>query len=56
MIDSFALKAARGRLTIALALTNPADPYSPTDIANTALAFQWYQLDNMRYEVVAYLS
>ena len=56
VIDSFALKAARGRLTIALALTNPADPYSPTDIANTALAFQWYQLDNMRYEVVAYLS
>lgn len=56
VIQSFPLKQPQGRMLIDLALSNPADPFSPTDIDNAALAFQWYQLDDDRYEVVAYLS
>lgn len=56
VINSFPLRQPQGRMMIDLALTNPADSFSPTDIANTALAFQWYGLDNGQYEIVAYLS
>ncbi len=56
VIQSFPLKQPQGRMNIALALTNPSDSFSPKDIDNTALAFQWYQLDDTMYEVVAYLS
>lgn len=56
VIQSFPLKQPQGRMNIDLALSNPADSFSPTDIDNSALAFQWYQLDEDRYEIVAYLS
>ena len=56
VINSFPLKAPKGSLNIDLAKTNLEDSFSPTDIGNTRLAFQWYTLDNGQYEVVAYLS
>lgn len=56
VINSFPLRQPRGRMNIALALSNPEDPFSPTDLPSTALAFQWYQLEGGAYEVVAYLS
>lgn len=56
VIQSFPLKQPQGRMVIDLALTNPDDSFSPTDLDNTALAFQWYQLDDDKYEIVAYLS
>jgi hypothetical protein len=56
VIQSFPLRQPQGRMVIDLALTNPEDSFSPTDIANSALAFQWYQLGDEQYEIVAYLS
>jgi hypothetical protein len=56
VIQSFPLKQPSGNMSIRLAITNPADPFSPTDISNSVLAFQWYQLESGQYEVVAYLS
>lgn len=56
VINSFPLRQPKGRMNISLAMSNPSDPFSPTDIANSTLAVQWYQLDGGDYEVVAYLS
>ena len=56
VIQSFPLKQPQGRMVIDLALSNPADSFSPTDLDNVALAFQWYQLADDKYEIVAYLS
>lgn len=56
VIQSFPLKQPQGRMNIDLAMSNSADPFSPTNISNSMLAFQWYQLENGQYEVVAYLS
>jgi len=56
VINSFPLRQPTGRMNIHLALSNPVDPFSPTDITSSMLAVQWYQLDGGAYEVVAYLS
>jgi hypothetical protein len=56
VINSFPLNQPQGRMMIDLAFTNPEDSFSPTDISNSALAFQWYELGNGQYEVVAYLG
>lgn len=56
VINSLPLRQPVGRMNISLAMSNPSDPFSPTDINSSALAIQWYQLDGGAYEVVAYLS
>lgn len=56
VINSLPLRQPKGRMNIGLAMSNPVDPFSPTDITSSALAVQWYQLDGGAYEVVAYLS
>lgn len=56
VINSFQLKPENGRVTIRLALSNPEDPFSPTDISNSVLAFHWTTLDADKIEAVAYLS
>ena len=56
VIQSFPLRKPSGRMDIDLAFTNPEDSFSPVDIRNSRLAFQWYRLENEKFEVVAYLS
>ena len=56
VINSFPLGQPTGRMIIDIALSNPDDPFSPTNVNNSALAIQWYQLDGGAFEVVAYLS
>jgi hypothetical protein len=56
VINSLPLRQPKGRMNIGIAMSNPDDPFSPTDISSSALAIQWYQLDGGAYEVVAYLS
>lgn len=45
-----------GRATFDIALSNPVDPFSPTDIGNSMLAVTWHKHESGRYEVIAYLS
>jgi hypothetical protein len=47
--------ADNGHQSIRLA-SQTSDPFSPVDITNTALGFQWTKLDGPRYEVIAYLG
>ena len=56
VINSLPLRQPQGRMNIGIAMSNPDDPFSPTDINSSALAIQWYQLDGGAFEVVAYLS
>ena len=56
VINSLPLQQPKGRMNIGLAMSNPVDPFSPTDINSSALAVQWYPLDGGAYEVVADLS
>ena len=56
VIQSFPLKEPQGRMNIYLAQTNPEDSFSPMDIDGSMLAFQWYKLEDDKYEIVAYLS
>lgn len=45
-----------GRANFDIALSNPTDPFSPTDISNSMLAITWHRHDSGNYEVIAYLS
>jgi hypothetical protein len=45
-----------GRATFDIALSNPTDPFSPTDIGNSMLALTWHKHESGNYEVIAYLS
>ena len=45
-----------GRSLIHLAFSNKKDPFSPTSIENSALAFYWHRFETGKYEVVAYVS
>lgn len=45
-----------GRANFDIALSNPTDAFSPTDITNSMLAVTWHKHDSGRYEVIAYLS
>jgi hypothetical protein len=58
VINSFPLRQPKGHMNISLALSNPEDPFSPTDVTNSVLAFQWYKFEEStgEFEVVAYLS
>jgi hypothetical protein len=55
VINSFQLKQPKGRMNIYLALSNQDDPFSPTSVGNTALAFFWDTLEK-GIEAVAYLG
>lgn len=50
------LPSDQGRETFRIALTNPSDRFSPSEIANSMLVFSWYKHGDDRYEVLAYLS
>lgn len=54
VLDSFRLRQPSGRMTIDLA-SRTEDPFSPVDIQNTALAFQWTSVSS-GIEVIAYLG
>jgi len=57
VINGFPLRQPQGNMNIDLALSNQDDPFSPTDITNSVLAFHWYQHEATgQYEAVAYLS
>jgi hypothetical protein len=57
VINGFPLRQPQGTMNIDLALSNPEDPFSPTTVTNSMLAFQWYRMEESgNYEVVAYLS
>jgi len=45
-----------GRANFDIALSNPTDAFSPTDITNSMLAVTWHKHDSGRYEVIAVLS
>jgi hypothetical protein len=45
-----------GRANFDIALSNPTDSFSPTDITNSMLAVTWYKHNSGHYEVIAYLS
>ncbi len=49
------LETDQGRCTVRIAMSNPADAFSPTEIKNSVLSLQWTRLD-ARFEVVGYLS
>ena len=46
----------QGHLTIRIALTNTEDVFSPVPVRNTMLFLSWAELDERKYEVLAYLS
>lgn len=48
-------QADAGHQSIQLA-RQTSDPFSPVEIANRALGFQWSKLGEGRYEVIAYLG
>lgn len=46
-----------GRVSVDLAWTNQADPFSPTPISNSMLVVTFHKMDKTgRFEVIAYLS
>lgn len=45
-----------GRAQIDLAWSNPADPFSPEPIANTAAWISWYRRESGNFEILAYLG
>jgi len=45
-----------GNRGIELAWSNPDDPFSPVNITNSVLHFAWTEMDNGRFEIIAYLS
>lgn len=44
-----------GRCSVRIAMSNPADAFSPTEIKNSMLSLQWTRLET-GFEVVGYLS
>ena len=56
VINSFQLNQPKGRLNISIALSNSDDPFSPTSVGNTALAFFWDTLAEGKIEAIAYLG
>lgn len=45
----------QGRCSVRVAMSNPDDTFSPTEIRNSMLALQWTRLET-GFEVVGYLS
>ena len=45
-----------GQTSFRIAFTNKEDLFSPVDITNSSVSWQWHKKDDGRYEVVAYLG
>lgn len=45
-----------GTQSILVAKKDPDDPFSPEEVGNTSLAFQWSELRKNNFEVIAYLG
>lgn len=45
-----------GKRTFDLAFSDPEDSFSPTPVTNGVLYFSWYQHQNGKYEILAYVS
>lgn len=56
MLDGWKAKDESGHLMLWVSKSNPTDAFSPVEVANTAMAFQFTKLDGDRVEVVAYLG
>ncbi len=57
MLDSWVVSSRpSGQLTLEISKSNPSDPFSPTEVSNTAMAFHFAKLGTSRVEVVAYLG
>ena len=56
MLDSWKVKDESGYLMLRISQSNPTDAFSPVEVANTAMAFQFTKLGGDRVEVVAYLG
>ena len=56
VLSAFEFSGPTGRSLIHLAFSNKKDPFSPTSIENSALAFYWHRFETGKYEVVAYVS
>lgn len=54
--NSHHLRQPKGALRMDIAFSNPDDAFSPDEISNSVLSFNWEDLGGGRYEVVAYLS
>lgn len=50
------LRAPSGRDNFDLAVTNYDDPFSPTEIPDSALSFHWHTFDTGRVEAIARVS
>jgi hypothetical protein len=55
VINGFKVNQPKGRMNINIALTNQDDPFSPTSVENTSLAFFWDTLET-GVEAIAYLG
>ena len=56
MLDGWKAKDESGHLMLWVSQSNPTDAFSPVEVVNTAMAFQFTKLDDDRVEVVAYLG
>lgn len=56
VVNSFLFKPDSNFLTIRIAFSNKADPFSPTSIVNSRLAISYTKLAENKYEVLAYLT
>jgi len=56
MLDSWKVRDQSAHLHLDVSQSNPQDPFSPVEVSNTAMGFQFTKLDENRVEVVAYLG
>ena len=56
MLDGRDAAVKSGHLMLWVSQSNPTDAFSPVEVVNTAMAFQFTKLDDDRVEVVAYLG
>jgi hypothetical protein len=45
-----------GQMNLRLALSNPEDPHSPTPIGNSMLVLTFHEMEEYKFEVLAYVS
>jgi len=55
-VQAWTFRDPAGHVSIRLEFMNPDDAFSPVDLSNSMLSWQWHTHDNGQVEVVAYLS
>jgi len=45
-----------GTQSLLVAKKHPTDPFSPEEVSNSALSFQWTELRKNHFEVIAYMG